>query len=109
MRTKGIIDTGAIFSLLPGHLLTQYENIYTVAHTMWGIIDSEECRIDVDVGIIPVILNSESGQSSPVINITAAFAKEIKIPILLGMKGFLAEYSYAFNSQKRIFTIDFPN
>ncbi|HUY00903.1 MAG TPA: hypothetical protein VMV49_15180 [Candidatus Deferrimicrobium sp.] len=107
LETKAVVDTGAIFSLLPGYLLTQIPNLQTISYEMWGIVDTKECKIEVELANIPVILKDDSNNCSPVVLITAAFAKKVKVPILLGMKGLLANYSYSFDAKNKLFMIDF--
>jgi hypothetical protein len=107
LETKAVVDTGAIFSLLPGYLLTQFSNLQTVSYEMWGILDAKECKIEVELANIPIILKDDSNNYSPIVLITTAFAKKVKVPILLGMKGLLANYSYSFDAKNKLFMIDF--
>jgi hypothetical protein len=87
--------------------MTQFSNLKTVSHEMLGIVDTKECKIEVELAIIPIILKDDFNNCSPPILTTVAFAKKIKVPILLGMKGLLANYSYSFDAKNKLFLINF--
>ena len=107
METKAIVDTGAIFSLMPGFLMTQFSNLKTIPHEIWGIVDTKEGKIEVELANVPVVLKDIYKNHSPIISITTAFATKIKVPVLLGMKGLLANYSYSFDAKNKFFYINF--
>jgi hypothetical protein len=56
----------------------------------------------------PIKLVDENGQMSLPVWIPIAFAKSDRIPLLLGMKGFLSDYPYQFDPVHSLFTIELP-
>lgn len=105
-RSKIIFDTGAVITLLPGIILNHLENVNTIPHTMWGIIENEECKIIVDLCKINIQLIDKFANISPPITILAGFSRNPKVPILLGMKGMLSKYKYEFNPSINIFSLE---
>lgn len=105
-KSKIIFDTGAVITLLPGVILKHLGDITTVPHTMWGIIEKEECRIIVDLCRISIQLIDSFGEKSSPMNILVGFSRDSKTPALLGMKGLLAIHNYQFNHKNNIFSIE---
>lgn len=105
-KSKIIFDTGAVITLLPGAILKHLGDIKTVPHTMWGIIEKEECRIIVDLCRVSIHLIDTFGKTSSPINIMVGFSREPNTPALLGMKGLLATHDYQFDHKKNIFSIE---
>lgn len=102
-----IIDTGATLSLLPGSILKYYKDLQTEDHVIWGMINKEECKIDVKIGLVNIQLQDPTDNISPIIKIPIAFTYKIKVPNLLGMKSILADFNYSFDKDKQKFSIFF--
>ena len=94
LNTTAVFDTGAVLSLFPAIVLSRMGNLTSVKHTMWGIINKDECRITVDLAVVPIRLQDKNGGVLPTMKVLAGFVKEQNVPSLLGMKSFLAEVSF---------------
>ena len=106
LNTTAIFDTGAVLSLFPAVALPNMGNLKSVKHTMWGIINKDECRMTVDLAVVPIRLQDMSGGVSSTMKVLAGFVKEHNVPSLLGMKSFLAEATFSHKRGSRIFTIE---
>ncbi len=104
-----ILDTGAIFSLMPGPIPKEYSNFPKEAHIIWGIVNREPCRIQCDLLVIPIKLVDLEGNTSPILQIPIAIAHRGDIPLLLGMKSLLSRYSFQFESQLESFNLVIPD
>ena len=106
LNTTAVFDTGAVLSLFPAIVLSRMGNLTSVKHTMWGIINKDECRITVDLAVVPIRLQDMNGGVSPTRKVLAGFVKEQNVPSLLGMKSFLAEVSFRHAKGLRTFMIE---
>lgn len=102
---KAIVDTGATFSLFPDYLLKGLTGIMTVEHTVSGILDIPECHIRTQLCLISVVLVDINEETSPELEILAAFSTKANIPPLLGMYGILAEYPSFTDLEKNEFIL----
>ena len=102
-----ILDTGAILSLLPKTFLRYYPDLITISHTIWGIVDSPECLINAEIGVIWIRIKDFTGNKSPPIQIPVAFADLETSPHLLGMKGLLDMVEIIINSSQKTFSLIF--
>ena len=103
---KAIVDTGAILSLFPQKLLNFYPGLETVDHTLWGIVDSAECHLSSKLANINVRLVDKNGQKSKKINIIGSFSSNVKITVLLGMKGILESYDSKIIAKESKFVLN---
>lgn len=103
---NAIIDTGAYISLFPSSLLKDLEIHRKEEHTMWGVVDSIECRFSVVLTKVQVILQDDNNNLSHQVELPVAFCKNLEIPALIGMMGILNDHDFHFNSKKGIFTLE---
>lgn len=105
--TEGIIDTGATVSIFPGEILDELNLKNLEYHTMWGIVNKKECQIIVDLAEVSIQLVDTTNKRSNFLKIVAGFTRDVKVPILLGMKSFLEKYSYSYDIDSNKFIISF--
>lgn len=105
IELQGFIDTGAIFTLLPGKILDDFPNLQTEPHTMWEVINKQECKFRVELGKIQIRFKDKDDQISQPIDIIAAFAMLERVPILLGMKNLLSILNFSYNKDQKVLSI----
>lgn len=103
--SNAIFDTGALFSLLPGSILNEFEDIKTIPHTVYGIIDTEECTLDCKLAKVEVRFKDSKNKVSGPIPILVAFSQRENVPYLIGMKGILSNKNISGIMNEKFFIL----
>ncbi|MEE9151490.1 MAG: hypothetical protein V3U20_06635 [Thermoplasmata archaeon] len=88
---RALIDTGAHTSVIPKYIWRSSEHKIMGAYEVHGLVPNEECKMDVKIGTLRVVLLDENGNQTEE-EITAFFAERDDIPLILGFKDLLENY-----------------
>ena len=83
------IDTGASISLLPGEIKEELKIAGGIPYSLYGVVRTERCKVDVELVRIDLQLLDESGNELVFDDVWVALSKSERIPSLLGVKGVL--------------------
>ena len=105
--TQALFDTGAPFSLFPITFLEDIAQNQQLPHTIYGIVDSPECRVEATFGKALIQLKDVEGKTSPPISIPIAFTHNVELPYLLGMKNLLDNRNISMTFEGEVFLVEF--
>lgn len=94
-----IVDTGAPISVIPLDFWLEADTRILAEHDVYGINPREECSIPMLVGNIKSILVDEEGNQSRENEFLAYLALTNKIPLILGFKDLLSNFSLCFEQE----------
>ncbi len=83
------IDTGASISLFPASLKDDLNLRNGIPYTLYGVVRTQECKIDIELHQIDLELFDYKGQSLLFKNVWVALSKREQSPLLLGYKDLL--------------------
>lgn len=83
------IDTGASISLFPISLKDDLNLGEGIPYTLYGVVRTQECKIDVELYQVDLELYDYTGQSLLFEKVWVALSKREQSPILLGYKDLL--------------------
>ena len=83
------IDTGASISLFPSSLRLDLDLGQGIPYTLYGVVRTQECKIDVELYQLDLELSDYLGQKLLFENVWVALSKREQIPVLLGYKDLL--------------------
>ena len=99
------IDTGASISLLPLKLKTDLNLGSGIPYTLYGVVRSDECKVDVVLYQLDIELSDYLGKNLIFKNVWVALSKLEKTPILLGYKDLLQRCHITQLKDSEILTI----
>ncbi len=85
------IDTGASISLFPSSLKSDLNLGKGIPYTLYGVVRTQECKIDVELYQLDLELHDYLGQKLLFNNVWIALSKLEKVPVLLGYKDLLQQ------------------
>ena len=83
------IDTGASISLFPGSLKEDLNLQDGIPYTLYGVVRTKECKVEVELHQLDIELYDHTGQSLLFKKVWIALSKLEHSPILLGYKDLL--------------------
>ena len=99
------IDTGASISLFPSKLKIDLNLGSGIPYTLYGVVRSDECKVDVELYKLNIELSDYLGQNLIFKNVWVALSKLEKTPILLGYKDLLQKCYISQLKDSEILTI----
>ena len=109
ISTQALFDTGAPVSLFPVTFLEDIPQDQQLPHTIFGIINSPECRVEATFGKALIQLRGADGTISPSFSIPIAFIHNVELPYLLGMKNLLDNNRISMMFEGEVFIIKFKD
>lgn len=95
-----IVDTGAPCSLIPSSIWKEVKHILIADHKVQGISRNPKCRIPAKIGKVTCILSDEDGNQTKELEIYSFLALTGEVPLILGFKNLLSEFSVYFDYHK---------
>jgi len=91
-----LIDSGAPISLIPKKIWSNSDINDLTDHSVGGIVQREDCRIDVKVGEVTTALWDRENRSKEY-GILSYFAPNDEVPLILGFKDLLSRFKLCFD------------
>lgn len=98
------VDTGASISLLPKYLVHNLKLKGGIPYTLYGVVRTEDCKVEVELYRINLQLMDYLGRSLVLEDVWIAFTELERTPHLLGYKDVLQRL--AINQSKNSQTLE---
>jgi predicted aspartyl protease len=101
MYEQGLVDTGAIVSVLPKRVWEKLIINFVADHHVKGVVKKEECTLPVKIGFVKTKLIDELRNQTPTFTSLVYCAESNDVPVIFGMKDALDKFKLEIDTRKK--------